>query len=137
MARICRQFAIIISGIGRLDIICTYRPYLTWLNDTPWLELFRLFTAVRTLRIISPGVERFIVSALRGLGGGVSTEVFPVLEDLYLPTYPSESEQQDIEQFIIARQNSDHPVTRYAGLNGDFWSRNNNADESVVCFLLH
>jgi F-box-like len=119
MAQICRHFAIIISGIARLDIKFNDYPYLTRLPETHFLQLFGLFTALRTLCIVSHKVEYFTMSALRGL---VSTEVFPALDDLYLLTYhPSKSEQQDTEPFIIARQYPRHPVTVYRLNEMMFW----------------
>jgi hypothetical protein len=82
-----------------------------FMDETQWLELFHPFIAVRTL-YISRMMQSHVVSALRRLRGESSTEVLPALDNLYLGGYwPSRSEQQDIEPFIIARQHSDHPVS--------------------------
>jgi hypothetical protein len=116
MVQICSQFAIIISGVARLDIKCNDHPYLTRLHDTQLLELFRLFTSLRTLCIISRNLEYF--TALRGLAEGVSTEVFPALDNIYLSTYYP---QQDTEHFVITRQYSDLPVTVHRLPGTMFW----------------
>ncbi|KAI0249329.1 hypothetical protein BJV78DRAFT_1284086 [Lactifluus subvellereus] len=79
--------------------------------DTQWLEIFRAFTAVRTLRI-SPSLHSFIIPVLQELAGGSATEVLPALDSLRLDTYPrSGPDQQAIELFIAARRRSGHPVT--------------------------
>jgi hypothetical protein len=116
VAQICNQlFESFISSIERLFIQKTSGMFPSTLEDamdeTQWLELFHPFIAVRTLYILSQMVGPYVVSALRGL----STEVLPALDKLclveYQPSGPAaDSEQQDIEPSIIARQGSAHPV---------------------------
>jgi hypothetical protein len=114
MARICNQLSFLLPIIELLDIqVGHFSRKSTWqigMEDMEWLELFRPFTAVRTLRI-SRDFLPLIVPALRELTGERATEVLPALDSLYLEDYrASRSKQQAIEPFIAARQYSDHPV---------------------------
>ncbi|KAI0249310.1 hypothetical protein BJV78DRAFT_1155903 [Lactifluus subvellereus] len=113
VAQICNRFSFLLSIVEQLDIKLE-RFFLNRekidMEDTQWLELFRPFTAVRTLRI-SRELQSFIVPALQELTGERATEVLPALDSLYLEEYqPSGSKQQPIDRFIAARQYSDHPV---------------------------
>ncbi|KAI0251497.1 hypothetical protein BJV78DRAFT_1210077, partial [Lactifluus subvellereus] len=108
MTQICSQYSFLLPSVEQLDIFEYYR----W-NDSnePWLELFRPFTAVRTLRI-SRQPQSSIMRALQELTGERAIEVLPALDGLYLEDYqPSGPEQKVIESFTAARQYSDHPVT--------------------------
>jgi hypothetical protein len=112
MVQICNQLSLLLSIVEQLDI--QVDPYLesTWqvdVENTQWLELFRPFTAVRTLRIYFK-LQPLILPALQELTGERATEVLPALDSLYLGYQASESEQQAIKPFIAARQNSNHPV---------------------------
>ena len=114
IAQICNQLSFLSSIVERLDIQVPYNlvsKLQVDMEDTQWLELFRLFTAVRTLRI-DRRLQSLIVPALQELSGERATEVFPALASLYLGKYPpSGSDQQAIESFVAARQHSDHPVS--------------------------
>jgi hypothetical protein len=125
---ICSQLAIVVCGIARLDI--DYHPDIPSppgdMDDTQWKKNFRPFTFLRTLclKSQSPTSESFIVSMPRGLSGETATKVLPALDNLYLVRshseayHPSEYERQHIQQFITARQHSNHPVTvHYYGLS--------------------
>ena len=126
MTQICNQVSLLMSIVEQLDI--EVAPYLesTWqvdMEDTQWLELFRPFTAVRTLRIPLK-LQPLILPALQELTGERITEVLPALDSLYLGEYrPSGSEQQAIKPFIAARQYSDHPVAvhLWEGSEGSEW----------------
>ena len=113
MAQICNQLSFLLSIAEQLDIqVPSYLESISQedMEDTQWLELFRPFTAVRTLRIPYKLQSR-IVPALQELTGERATEVLPALDSLYLEGYPpSGSDQQAIESFVAARQHSDHPV---------------------------
>ncbi|KAI0248846.1 hypothetical protein BJV78DRAFT_768600 [Lactifluus subvellereus] len=115
MAQICNQFSFLPSIIEQLDIQVS-TLVATWqvdMEDTQWLELFRPFTAVRTLRI-GRELQSLIVPALQELTGERVVEVLPALDSLYLEEYqPSGSDQQAIEPFVAARQYSDRPVTAH------------------------
>ena len=76
-----------------------------------WLELFRQFTAVKVLYIPSKLIPR-IVFALRELVGVRVTEVLPALQFLFLGgPLPSGLVEENMGQFIAARQIAGHPVT--------------------------
>ncbi|KAI0251494.1 hypothetical protein BJV78DRAFT_421815 [Lactifluus subvellereus] len=114
MAQICNQFSFLPSIVERLDIQVSYldpeSARQVDMEDTQWLELFRPFTAVRTLRIRRK-LQSLIVPALQELTGERAMEVLPALDSLYLEEYqPSGSNQQAIEPFIAARRDSDHSV---------------------------
>ena len=109
VARICKQLSFLPSIVEELYIDC-YRKVRVDIEGAQWLQLFRPFTAVRTLRMCR-NLKPLIVRALRELTGERATEVLPALDSLYLEeSQPSGSEQQAIEPFIAARQHSDHPV---------------------------
>ena len=107
MAQICRQYSSFLPSFEQLDI---WDCHWSKLDQIPWLELFRPFTAVRTLRI-SRDPQASIVHTLQELTGERAIEVLPELDGLYLEDYqPSGPEQNAIKLFIAARQYSDHPV---------------------------
>ncbi|KAI0251191.1 hypothetical protein BJV78DRAFT_1282698 [Lactifluus subvellereus] len=119
MAQICNQLSFLLSIVEQLDIEDdNFDRQAVGMGGTPWLELFRPFTAVRTLRISRP-LHPIIVPALRRLIGERATEVLPVLDSLYLEVYrPTVSHRLTIEPFIAARRYSDHPVAVHF-----FWER--------------
>ena len=111
MAQMCNQFSFLLSVVEQLDIQAHPLESISQVDmeDTQWLELFRPFTAVRTLRIHHK-LQSLIVPVLQELTGERAMEVFPSLDSLYLEEYPpSGSDQQTIESFVAARH-SDHPV---------------------------
>ena len=113
MVQICNQFSFLLSIVENLTLRTGYpSPGSTWQVDmehTQWLELFRSFTAVRTLKI-SDELQSLIVLALQELTGERVVEVLPALVSLN-PEYQSGSKQQAIEPFVAARRHSNHPVT--------------------------
>ena len=84
-----------------------------WLHtiDMPWLELFRPFTAVKNL-YLSEKVVRYIAFSLEGLVGDKTTEVFPILQNIFLENIQlSRYDYEGIKRFAAARQATSHPVT--------------------------
>jgi hypothetical protein len=87
---------------------------LVWKNDaienTLWLQLLLPFTAVKNLYLskeFAPG----IAAALQELVGGRITEVLPSLQNIFVEGLePSGPFQENIGQFVAARQLSDHPI---------------------------
>ena len=87
---------------------------LVWQNDamesTLWLQLLLPFTAVKNLHLckeFAPG----IAAALQELVGARITEVLPSLRNIFVRGLePSGSFQENIGQFVAARQLSDHPI---------------------------
>jgi hypothetical protein len=86
-----------------------------WKNDpienTLWLQLLLPFTAVKNLYLskeFAPG----IAAALQELVGGRITEALPSLQNIFVKQLePSGPFQENIGQFVAARQLSDHPIT--------------------------
>jgi F-box-like len=78
---------------------------------TEWSNLLRPFTAVKNLylsEIFGPGIVR----ALQGPVGGRTTSMLPTLQTVFLEgPQPSGLFQEDIEQFVAARQVSGRPCT--------------------------
>ena len=98
------------------DLYIEHRYWqLVWKDDaienTLWLQLLRPFTAVKNLYLpkeFAPG----IAAALQELVGGGITEVLPSLQNILVKGLePSGPFQENIGQFVAARQLSDHPIT--------------------------
>jgi hypothetical protein len=82
------------------------------LIDHPgWLVLFHTFTSLQTLRLWGE-IQQLVIFSLRAHTGEGVAEVLPGLQNLYLRQWHWQGEpEQALEQFIAARQDSDHPVT--------------------------
>jgi len=87
---------------------------LVWKDDaienTLWLELLLPFPVVKNLYLsetFAPG----IATALQELVWGRITEVLPSLQNIFVERpEPSGPFQENIGQFVTARQHSGHPV---------------------------
>ncbi|KAH9974453.1 hypothetical protein BGW80DRAFT_1458504 [Lactifluus volemus] len=118
VAQICNQLSepFIVSSIKKLYIFeCSGMSPSTLedeMDETQWLELFRPFTAVRTL-CISHKIQSHVMSALRGLSGELAMQVLPAFEKLYLLGFHPDLERGDMGPFMTARQGSAHPVAPY------------------------
>jgi hypothetical protein len=87
---------------------------LAWENDaleiTLWLELLLPFTAVKDL-YISKFATDIAAAALHELVGGRITEVLPSLQYIFVEGLELLGPfQENIRQFLTARQLSDHPI---------------------------
>ena len=79
-------------------------------NNTRWLELFLPFTLVKDL-YLSKGFAPGIATALQGLVGERITEVLPSLQNIFVEGLEtSRTFEENIGQFIAARQLSDRPI---------------------------
>jgi hypothetical protein len=102
-----------LSTVERLYIDHEYSQ-LVWKNDaiedTLWLELLRPFTAVKNLYLskeFAPG----IAAGREELVGGRITEVLPSLQNIFVEGLePSGPFQENIGQFVAARQLSGHTI---------------------------
>ena len=111
--QVCSSSSHPLSTVEDLYIEHQYSQ-LVWKNDaienTLWLELFLPFTAVKNLYLskrFAPG----IAAALQELVGARITEVFPSLQNIFVERLePLGPFQENIGQFVIARQLSGHPV---------------------------
>jgi hypothetical protein len=80
------------------------------IENTLWLQLLLPFTAVRNL-YLSKEFAPVIATALRELVGAGIAEVLPSLQNIFVEGLePSGPFQENIGQFIAARQLSDHPI---------------------------
>ena len=111
--QVCNSCLHLLSTVEDLNIEHEYSK-LVWKDDeienTLWLQLLLPFTAVKNLYLskeFSPG----IAAALKELVGGGITEVLPSLQNIFVEE-PEQSGpfQENIEQFVAARQLSDHPI---------------------------
>ncbi|KAH9997432.1 hypothetical protein BJV74DRAFT_986881 [Russula compacta] len=89
-------------------------PRPGWEGDVEnnrWLEVFHPFTSVKTL-YLSKNVAPLVVPILQQLPEEGVTDVFPMLQRLYLEGFqPSGPIQDGIGQFVAARQSINHTVT--------------------------
>jgi len=86
---------------------------LDWQDDvenTLWLELFRSFVAVKNLYLCEKFAPR-IAPVLEELAGGITTEVLPALENIFLEGFqPPGPLHEGIEKFVAARRLTSHPL---------------------------
>jgi hypothetical protein len=76
-----------------------------------WLELLRPFTAAKDL-YLSKKVVPLIAPTLQELAGGRTTEVLPILQNIFMEELkPSGLVQEGIEKFVTARQLAGRPIT--------------------------
>jgi hypothetical protein len=93
------------------------------IENTLWLQLLLPFTAVKNL-YLSEDFSRGIAAAVKELTGSRITEVLPSLENIYVQELePLGPFQENIGQFVAARQLSDHPITvsNWANWDDDWW----------------
>ncbi len=111
IAQVCKSCLPPLSMIEYLYVERQF-PTLAWTNDaievTLWLELLRPFLAVKDLYLskdFAPG----IAAALQEI---VGTEVLPSLQSIFVEGLEASGPfQEDIGQFVAARELSGHPIT--------------------------
>jgi hypothetical protein len=82
-----------------------------FIENDEWLGVFRAFLYVKNLHVSEEFVPS-IVSALQELIGDQTTEVLPILQNIFLEgPQPSGPVQEGIRQFVVARQLTGHPIT--------------------------
>ena len=113
MAQVCSQLSPLLSHVEQLHIH-DYMPGQerqgNGIDPTLFLELFHPFPAMQRLHIHSELIP-LVARALQELTGDGATEVLPSLRRLvFQDPPPSGSIKKDIQGFITARQNSNHPV---------------------------
>ena len=80
-------------------------------QDRLWLNLFRPFTAVKSL-YVSEVIVPHVVPSLQELVGGGTTDVLPSLQNIFLEKLQRlERDQEVVGKFIAAHQLSGHPIT--------------------------
>ena len=115
MVQIFGQQLPLLSHVEQLDISQDCLSNIEWtdnpdMDSTLWLESFRLFVAVHSLRVSEKLVPP-VAAALRELTGERTMEVFPALQSLSLEGLGSSGPvPEGIRSFVAARQLSDHHV---------------------------
>ena len=110
VAQVCNTCLPPLSTIEHLFILNGYSELLGYdvSEDTLWLELLLPFPAVTNLYLpeySAPG----IVAALQEM---VGAEVLPSLQNIFVEGLePSGPFQEDIREFVTARQLSGHPIS--------------------------
>jgi len=80
------------------------------INNALWLELLHLFTTVKNL-FLSENITPRVILALQELVGGRTTEVLPILQNVFIEKLqPSGHVQEGIGKFVAARQVASHPI---------------------------
>ena len=93
--------------VSRLEDLYIFKDeylYDVWqsnVENTLWLELLHLFSAVKNLYLCKKFAPH-IVPALQELVGGRATEMLPTLQNIFLEA--SGPVQDSIEQFVATRQ---------------------------------
>ncbi|KAI0251638.1 hypothetical protein BJV78DRAFT_1209556 [Lactifluus subvellereus] len=123
LVHICNQFSPLLSSVESLYIRSQYvnEDREDDMDHARWLEIFRPFIALQSLRI-KPGVVPFIAPALQELTGDRVMEVLPALHSISLGN-ASGSAARALDQFIAARQLSGHPVTVQSRISGIWVNR--------------
>jgi hypothetical protein len=76
-----------------------------------WLELLHPFTAVKNLYLSEEFAPRIVPALQEHVGGIVTTEVLPTLQNIILEgLQPSGPVQEGIEQFVATRQVTSHTI---------------------------
>ena len=113
VTHLCNDHFSLLSQVEQLDICVTPSMELAGKNEvdsSQWLELFRLFGAVRRL-YVSKKLEPLVTAALGELTRERTMEVLPALETLSLDELePSGSAHDNMESFIAARRLLDHSI---------------------------
>jgi hypothetical protein len=111
--QVCNSSLHTLSTVEDLSIDHQYQQPV-WkdeaIENTLWLQLLLPFAAVKNLylsKLSAPG----IAAALQELVGGGIIEMLPSLQNIFVEELePSGPFQENIEQFVAARQLSDHPI---------------------------
>lgn len=119
LTEVLSQSSAVLSDVGHLSI-GAYDLQPSWQDDmdhSEWLELFRQFTAVETLRV-SARLAAHVGNALKDVTIDIVPEILPALRLLCLEDEPLGR----VEEFINTRQLSGLPVT-IANAPEEFLSR--------------
>ena len=113
VTQVCNEDSPLLSQVEGLGIFGTPSIELAGkseVNSSQWLELFRPFSAVRSL-YVSERLEPLVAAALRGLTGERAMEVLPTLRYLSLDELRLPGSVWDaMVPFVAARQLLGHPI---------------------------
>ena len=88
-----------------------FQDWQNFIENHQWLGLLRAFIYVKNLYVSEEFIPS-VVSALQELVGDQTTEVLPILQNIFLEgPQPSGPIQEGIQQFVAARQLTRHPIT--------------------------
>ncbi|KAH9959135.1 hypothetical protein BJV74DRAFT_872797 [Russula compacta] len=120
LTQACSPFLPSLSGVEELEVRNGSLGYLRSLQvdmeNTQWLEVFRLFTAVRTLYI--RGVVPPVVQALESLAGERTTDMLPALRDIFVDNNERYTSTQKIIKLFLGRA-SVHTLRDYPAIEQD------------------
>jgi len=113
VTQVSNEHSPLLSQVEQLDICESPSIELAGKNEvdsSQWIELFRPFSAVRSL-YVSETLEPLVAAALGELTGERTMEVLPALGNISLDEpEPSGSARYAMESFVVARQVLDHPI---------------------------
>jgi hypothetical protein len=115
MVQIFSQQLPLLSHVEQLEISQKRQSNIEWIDNPDmdpslWLELFRLFIAVQSLRVSKKLVPP-VAAALQEFTGERTMEALPALHSLFLEGLePSGPVPEGIQSFVAARQLSGHHV---------------------------
>ena len=115
MAQVCSQLSPLLSQVEQLDIhedsdSPGQARQGNGIDPAQWFELFHPFPALQQLHIYGD-LKPLVARALKELPGERATQVLPTLRSLsFEGSSSSNSIQEDIQTFIVARQDSDYPI---------------------------
>ena len=104
MGQVLSQIAGMLSDVDRLFIGSEFMGYIGLASSVQWLELFRPFTAVKSLNVHA-ALSKQVALALNNVTGTGAAEVLPALELLCLEN----QEMASVGRFVAARVG--RPVT--------------------------
>ena len=115
MQRICAQWPPLFSHVEWLKLQVDFFPEEKRCREaiTPWLGFLRAFTAVQTLHLRGEATVSHVARILDELEGERAPEVLPALRAIELHCSESGKSEslRSLEPFIVAREESEHPVT--------------------------
>jgi hypothetical protein len=110
VAQVCNTLVYPLSSVEDLYIMHRHRRLVDAIENALWFQLLLPFTAMKNLYLCKESAPG-IAAALQELVGGRTTEVLPSLQNIFVEWLkPSGTFQENIGQFVAARQLSDHPV---------------------------
>ena len=116
--QVCSSSLLPISSVEDLYIE-SHSSYKDWKNDategTLWLTVLLQFTAVKNLYISHQIAPAICAPALQELIGARITDVLPSLQNIFVGKFKFDQTgyrtfEENVGQFVAARQLSDHPV---------------------------
>jgi hypothetical protein len=116
LTQVLGSFLSSLATLESLDIVVYQDNLQGEIEVIQWRELLHLFITVKKVTLETEASVRLVAHALRELARERPTEVLPTLQDLLLRTRnpnwrPSRPVKEAIDQFIVARQLCNHPVT--------------------------